>query len=366
MVGDLVAHNLHDIVSVCDETDRDGGRQDSELPHRNRGILLRRLAIHPGVVNDCPGTDRVTNIVGAMRKRGSAGSENLHERVDVFDFVGILGSIGVDTLHASTLRRTVNTRLSSVDIVVQTIHETNDDHGGKTDEKGLDVLAFIDLTSTHGVVVQSTHSPTNWSTLLPELCMEPGLALGDKLLVSELLDFLASGSFLLVNGSNLISTALLQIIRVAERFGPHATRRKVVFLNNSVVGDDGLRSFRSSRAAPQKRTHESVVPSDVGIPFDDLGVDVRNEKDGCKQRDTRTSAHGDGGDIPRRFLVETKLRRPFVYNGKRANGASYQKEEWGSEDGPLDGVPAHVDNDFDEHEDGCTKTSGDGRGHTKT
>lgn len=109
-----------------------------------------------------------------------------------------------------------------------------------------------------------------------------------------------------------------------------------------------------------------MVPSDVGVPLDDFGVDVRDEEDGRKQCNTCTSAHGDRGDVPRRLLVETKLGRSFVDHGQRTNGASYQKEERGSEDSPLDGIAAHVNDDLDEHEDGCTKTSGNGRGHTKT
>lgn len=212
VICDFVSHNLHDVVTVGDEADRDGGGEDSKLPHGDRGVLLGRLPIHPGVVDDSPGTNRVTDVVGAVRKGSSAGSEDLDEGVDVFDLVGILGSIGVDALHAGTLGRTVDAGLSSVDVVVQTVHETDDDHSGKTDEQGLDVLALVDLTGAYGVVVQSAHGPTNRSALLPELCMEPGLALGNKLLVGELLNFLASGSLFLINGSNGIVATLLQII----------------------------------------------------------------------------------------------------------------------------------------------------------
>lgn len=87
MVGDLVTHDLHDVVSVCDETEREGSRQDSELPKGNSGLGLRSVTGGPGRVDDSPRTDGVTNVIGAVSEGGSAGSENLDKGVGVLNFV---------------------------------------------------------------------------------------------------------------------------------------------------------------------------------------------------------------------------------------------------------------------------------------
>lgn len=69
MVGNLVTHDLHDVVAVSDETDRDGGRQDGKLPDRNGCLGSRRVTRVPCAKNNGPRSDRVADIVGTMRKR---------------------------------------------------------------------------------------------------------------------------------------------------------------------------------------------------------------------------------------------------------------------------------------------------------
>lgn len=66
MVGDLVTHNLHDVVAIGDETKRDGGRENGELPDWDRSLRLGSVASVPGTVDDSPGTDRVTDIIGTV------------------------------------------------------------------------------------------------------------------------------------------------------------------------------------------------------------------------------------------------------------------------------------------------------------
>jgi hypothetical protein len=79
VVGDLVTHDLHDVVSVCDETEGEGGGEDSKLPDGDGGLGCRGVTSVPGRVDDSPGTDSVTDIVGTVSERGSAGSKNLDE-----------------------------------------------------------------------------------------------------------------------------------------------------------------------------------------------------------------------------------------------------------------------------------------------
>lgn len=336
MVGNLVAHDLHDVVAVCDETNRNGGREDGKLPDRDGSVLGRGLAVHPGVVNHRPRSDRVTNIVGAVSKRCSASSENLDKRVDVLDLVGVLLRVGIDTLHANTFGSSVDTGLSGVDVVVETVEKTDGDHGGDTFEESHNVLALVNFTSADGVVVKESHGPADRSALLPELRVEPGLALGNQFLVGELLDLGMSGSLLRVNRCNGVFRCALPQVFVAQGGRTSAVHGKIVLLHDSVVGNNRLLTLGGGRSLEQERPHDSVVPSDFGVLLDDLGVDVRNEEDGRKKRNTDTGTHGNGSDVPSGLFVKTELGRSLVDDGERANGAGNQEEERSSVDSPLD------------------------------
>lgn len=143
-------------------------------------------------------------------------------------------------------------------------------------------------------------------------------------------------------------------------------RGKVIVLNDSIVRYHSLLILRRSRSLEKKGAHECVVPPDVRVLLDDLGVYVGNEEDSREQRNTSTGTHSDRGDIPGRLLVKSELWRSFVNDGERANGASDKEEEGGSVDAPLDGIATHVHHNLDKHEDAGTKTSGNGGGHAQT
>jgi hypothetical protein len=118
---------LHDVVTVGDKTDGNAQSQNSELPDGDCGLGSNGVTSRPGRVDSSPGADRVTDIIGTVSEGGSAGSQDLDERVGVLDLVGVLLGGIVNTLHALTLGGTGNTALSSVDIVVSTVGETDDD-----------------------------------------------------------------------------------------------------------------------------------------------------------------------------------------------------------------------------------------------
>lgn len=48
---------LHDVVTVGDETERDGGRKDGELPDGDLGFGSLGASSGPGGVDDRPGAD---------------------------------------------------------------------------------------------------------------------------------------------------------------------------------------------------------------------------------------------------------------------------------------------------------------------
>jgi hypothetical protein len=150
---------LHDVVTVGAEAERNPESKDSQLPDGDRGLGTSSLASRPGRIDSSPGADRVTDIVGTVGEGSSAGSENLDERVGVLDLVGVLLGSGIDTLHTLTLRGADNTRLGSVDVVVETVKKTADDHGRKTLEECHHVADLVDLTGSHRVVAKEAHRP---------------------------------------------------------------------------------------------------------------------------------------------------------------------------------------------------------------
>lgn len=162
---------LHDVVSVGDETDTDSQSSHSNLPKGNLSFGGGGSGSGPGGIHGSPDTHSVTDIVGTVGERSSACSDDLNERVQVFDFIGVLGGMCVDTVHTATFWGTHDTDLRLVDIVVKTIKTSNNRICGETSEKSNHVVFLVDGTSSGGVVVQSAHSPADRTTRLAEISM---------------------------------------------------------------------------------------------------------------------------------------------------------------------------------------------------
>lgn len=284
MVGDLVAHDAHDVVTVLQkrsvyldlkaynkekthqtETGRHGKSEDSELPKRDgSGFRGSRTSV-PCAVDDSPRTDRVTDVVGAMSKRCGTGGDDLDERVGVLDLVGVLLGMSVDSLHALTFRSTLNTVLSSMNVVVDTVKSTDCDLGRQTGESTLDVVEFVELTSAHGVVVEKTHGPAERTFLSAELGVElvfghllefsVGVLAGLNLSVLDVVDTVRVGGLVdlgLLEVLGTLEVAVGCVLRV-ERAGRRWVFLEIVLLlllNNRVVGNNGLLDTSRCRAAP--------------------------------------------------------------------------------------------------------------------
>ena len=295
-------HTLHDVVTVCAETDGNAKSQDGELPHRHGRLGGSGCASGPGGVNGSPGTDRVTNVVGTVSERSSASSDDLNERVGVLDLVGVLLRSGVDALHALTLGSTVDTTLGRVNIVVETVQETDSDNGRKALEHALHVAELVNLTGAHRVVAQETHGPAQRAAALEELGVVAGFGLGHELAVRELvglelLDGPAVGGAGDRGNSGL--DFLLVNVDVALVFG--------LILHDGVVGHLGGLAFGGDGTAEEEGTENDVVPLDGGISLDDTGVQPRDEEEGGQKADTTTSTHGDSDDVRGRLLAQTQV-----------------------------------------------------------
>jgi hypothetical protein len=251
VVSDLVTHDLHDVVAVGDETERQRGGQDSELPDGHGRLGLCCVAGGPGRVDDGPGADSVTNVVGAVGKRGSAGSQDLHERVRVLDLVGVLGRMAVHTLHTLALGSAVDTSLRGVDVVVYSVQAAYDDHGGDALERDDHVLLLVDFTGADLVLVEVAHGPCEGALLGAKLGVETLLALGDELLVAELAVLGNDGALLSIAGHDAVVGVAV------DGFGLEV----LVVLDDGVVADTSGLGSLGCGALEEERPHEGMVPA---------------------------------------------------------------------------------------------------------
>lgn len=387
VVSDLVTHDLHDVVTVGDETEADGEGNDGDLPELDRDLLIAGLASAPGLVHGGPDTDSVTDIIGTVGERSSAGSDDLDEGVEMLDLIGVLGGVGVDTVHATSLRSTEDTDLGLVDVVVHTVESSDNDHGGQADEEGLEVVELVDGTGTHGVLVESSHGPAERASLLAELSVVALTGLGEEDLVIGLgvlgkgeiplrVDVAATEGGFIAGSSgddNLLAGGLDTVdslLGINELGGSEGAVLVVVLttvLHDSVVGNSAVfDSIGRSLALEQSRTPEDVVPLEGVVLLDDLGVDEGDEEDGGKDEQAEANAEGDGGNVPCGLVGQTETRRPLVDDGEGADGTGDEEEEGGGPDGPGDGVGAKVNDELDEHKDDGPESSTASRGHDET
>lgn len=227
MIGDFVAHDLHDIVAIRDKAQRKSCREHSKLPERNGCFGPRSFTSVPSTVDDGPGSNSITNIISTVCKGCGASSDNLNERVCVLNFVRVFLGMAVDTLHAFSFGGTMNSSLGSVNVVVDTIKSTDHDHSGNSFDGNDHVLSLVYFATFNLVVVKVAHSPSKKATFSPDFGVEAVLALLDKLFVGKLVMFL-DNSALLKPGSGA---------RVRVTVGVR-NRDVVIFLYNSVIGND--------------------------------------------------------------------------------------------------------------------------------
>ena len=353
VVSNLVTHDLHDVVTVGDETERQGGGKDSKLPDGDGSLGAGSLAGVPSAVDDSPRSDSVTDIVGTVSERGSTGSDDLDERVGVLNLVGVLLGVAVDTLHTLSFGSAVYTSLSSVDVVVDTIEGTDDELGGNALESDDHILLLVDFAVLDLVLVEVTHSPGERSSLSPELGVEALLTLLDELLVSKLA--------LLLNDGTLLSASANLRVAVVVLEGD-----LIIVLYDSVVRNNRSVGIVLSRTLEKKRSLEGVPPAYTGVALDNLGMEVGNEEDEGQGSESNTARHGDGSDIPRGLLVETEVGRSLVDDGQSTNGSGNEEEEGSSPDGPWNWVLADVDTQLDQHEDDGTEASRGKGSHSET
>lgn len=323
-----------------------------------------------------------------MGKRGSASSDDLDEGVQVLNLVGVLGSMGVDTVHSATLRSTLNTNLSAVDIVVQTVGESDDNHGGEADTESLEVVDFVDGTSSHWVAVKGSHGPAERTSLLAEFAVVTSLSLGKEELVVSL-GVVASGIAALLEvgegdigssglgdgGIDVVTAALVAASRLLEIVIVIGSGLLVLLLilrviatvlHHSVVGDSGSLITSGGGALEEKGTLEDMVELEAVVLLDDLAVDVGNEEEGREEEEAKADTKGDAGDEPSRSISELELGRSLVHDGERADGTGNEEEEGRGPDRPGNRVLSDVNDELDQGEDDGAEAARDEGSHGQT
>ena len=249
------------------------------MPRLDRKLGSGGVPRLPGRVDDGPRGDRVSNIVGAVSERGGTSGENLDEGVRVLDLVRVFLGIAVHPVHAVTLGGSGDTRLSRVNVVVETVQETGDDHGREALGQGLDVVNFVDRAGAHRVLVQRAHRPTEEAFVLAHLGVELGLRLLDELAVREF--ELGKGRLLRKAGDLGVAVYLLLPLGLAGRRSGGGRGRRLelrVMLDDRVIGDDNAVRVDRRRSRPKKGTLDKLPPLQSVVPLDHLAVDVRNEE----------------------------------------------------------------------------------------
>lgn len=308
-VGGFWQRTLHDVVTVSDETETDSQGDDSDLPQGHISLSADSLTSRPSRVHGSPDTDSVTDVVGTVSEGSGTGGDDLHEGVEVFNFVGVFFRVRVNAVHSATFRSSEDTDLSAVDIVRHAVKSTDNDLSRKTNADGLEVVTFVDGACTKLIVVQSAHSPAQRGLLLSELGVVLFASLSKQQTVSlaRVLVFLnRRGPFLRgaidINGGHLLSVAVEHgCLGLAGRALDIAG-----VLHNSVVGDLSKLSILRSGLAEKHRTLDDIPDSKVVVLLDDLAVNEGDEEQGGQEEQTKSDTESDTSDVPGRLVGETK------------------------------------------------------------
>lgn len=201
----------------------------------------------------------------------------------MLDLVRVLLSVRIDALHASTFGCTGGTRLSSVDVVVETVEGAADNVGRDALGDDLHVVELVDLSGTKRVVAKGAQSPCKRSLALHKLLV--------KSLLGELVQFLV-GKLLATDLSGDLLEGLLVLNNLLANRRVGLGRRGVgdvlvlVVLNDCIVGDNRALVVLRVWAAEQKRTLNEHVPLNASVPLDDPGVHKWNEEERGQEGDT--------------------------------------------------------------------------------
>lgn len=312
MVGKGVLTS-HDVITVSDETEADRQSDDGDLPEGDRSFGTDRLACRPSGVHGGPDAHGVSDVVGAVREGCRAGGDDLHERVQVLDFVGVFGSVRVHAVHAAAFRGSEDADLGAVDVVGHAVEGADDDLGWDAHEGGFEVVDFVDGAGSELVVVKGAHGPAQGSFLLSKLFVVLLASLGKKKAVG-LARVLVQRGLDGVGGSVDVDCRDLLGVSVRERRLGLCIRAFDVagVLYDSIVGDLGKLSIGWCWLLEQQRSLDDIPDVDGVILLDHLGVNEGDEEQGGDNEQSKTDTECYSRDIPSGLVSKTQSRRALV------------------------------------------------------
>lgn len=366
-MGLLEKLTSHDVVTVSDETEADRQSDDGDLPQRDRGLGADSLASRPSRVHGSPDTDGVSDVVGTVCEGSSAGRDDLHEGIEVFDFVAVLGRVRVHAVHAAAFRSSENADLSAVDIVRHAIEGADDDLSWDADEGGLEVVELVDGAGAELVVVQSAHGPAERSLLLPEFLVVLLAGLSQQETVGLARVFVEGSGPLLGRSVDVDDGDLLGVGVGHGSLGLRARTLDVTaVLDDGVVGDLSELGIGGGNPLEEKRTLEDIPELEGVVLLDHLGVNEGNEEEGGQDEETEANAESDRSNVPSRLVRQAKPWRTLVNDGQGADRAGDEEEEGRGPNGPGNRVATDVDHELDQGEDHRAENTGRDRGHAET
>jgi len=185
----------------------------------------------------------------------------------MLDLIRVFLRRGINALHPFALRCTFNTSLSSMDIVVSTIHKSDNNHSRNPLRNDGHIVEFVDLARTHRSVVQKTHCPAERALVGAELGVETFFTLSHELFggVLRTAGFrvewdrggLKAGLVLVVGGEVMLVVGTGVAIFVARGAGADGEFGFFVFLDDGVVADVRYFGTFGGGTLPEKGTYES-------------------------------------------------------------------------------------------------------------
>lgn len=275
----------------------------------------------------------------------------------MLDFVAVFRSVSIHPLHADTLGSSRNTGLCSVNVEMGSIKSGDNNHCRNALQCDHHVLRLVDGARLNFILVEEAHCPSKRTSSLAQLDVQSLSAFRLALLVRALdSSYFSCGKTLLVWVPSFIDRALdggdLVVI--------------LVVLNDSVVGDFGHGSIERHWTPEEKRSLDEFPRLDAVVFADDSAIQERNEEDCGKHTQASTGPDGNTSNESRRLVVQLEIWAALVDNGECADGTGDEEESRRREDGPWHRILTDVDDKLDEHEDGCSEPSSNGRSHTET
>lgn len=340
--GEFVTKVAHDVVTVSPETNDDTGTTVRKDPQGDGVLLGVNNAGFPDGVDGGEWANGIGNIVGTVSERGSGGSENLEEGVQVLGLVVEVSCAGVHGLNVTTETR-IRELLSRDDILADTVHESVQDGL----EKVLREVPRADIILLNA-----------GERLLVDNC-------GSGLVVLEVIGTADSTVLKILAGLEMLHVLNDGCIKVGCLEVFLSSLASIVVLDDLDI--DTLRNRGDGAAAEQKRAIEDVPSLEGPVLENEEAVKIREEEDDDKKGDGGSDTEDSTGDFGHTPVIEVKGSSTLPDDQHGQDTAGERKVERNHDESPLERVRALEHTVLgDGEEDGAESTSNGRRNNPRS